>query len=142
MDEQYLAAHDLSTSDMIAAIPVAGGYDLEGYYVAIEEGLGEEIAVGHVLGVFGPRETLPDASPLTYLRDASIPMLVLTEAETADYTRVFDDAVGEMGKTDLIRFSYYDEDTHASLLASLSEEDSPARDEMVAYILEAVSNGD
>lgn len=140
MDGQYLAAHDLSTSDMIAAIPVAGGYDLEGYYVAIEEGLGEEIAVGHVLGVFGPRETLADASPLTYLSNASIPMLVLTEAETADYTRVFDDAVGEMGKTDLIQFSYYDEETHASLLASLSAEDSPARDEMVAYISSVVGS--
>lgn len=142
MDEQYLEANDLSTSNIIAAIPVAGGYDLEGYYVAIEEGLGEEIAIGHVLGVFGPREKLPDASPLTYLSDATIPMLVLTEAETADYTRVFDEAVRDMGKTDLIRFSYYDEETHASLLASLSAEDSPARDEMIAYILEAASDGE
>ena len=142
MDERYLEAHDLSVSDMVAAVPVAGGYDLEGYYVAIEEGLGEETAVGHVLGVFGPRETLPDASPLTYLEDASIPMLVLTESETADYTRVFDEAVSEMGMTDLISFSYYDEDTHASLLGSLSAEESPARDEMVAYISSKVAEGD
>ena len=134
MDERYLAAHDLTVSDMVAAVPVAGGYDLEGYYVAIEDGLGEETAIGHVLGVFGPRETLPDASPMTYLETASVPMLVLTEAETADYTRVFDEAVSELGKTDLISFSYYDEETHASLLGLLSAEDSRARDEMVAYI--------
>ena len=134
MDERYLQAHDLSVSDMVAAVPVAGGYDLEGYYVAIEDGLGEDTVVGHVLGVFGPRESLPDASPLTYLEDASVPMLVLTESETVDYTRVFDEAVSEMGMTDLIRFSYYDEDTHASLLGSLSADESPARDEMVAYI--------
>ncbi|MEM9572579.1 MAG: alpha/beta hydrolase [Pseudomonadota bacterium] len=139
MDERYLGAHDLSVSDMVAAVPVAGGYDLEGYYVAIEDGLGEETAIGHVLGVFGPRETLPDASPLTYLEDASIPMLVLTESETADYTRVFDEAVTAMGMTDLIRFSYYDEDTHASLLGTLSAEESPARDEMVAYISSKVA---
>ena len=68
----------------------------------LRKGWGEEVAIGHVLGVFGPRETLADASPLTYLSNASIPMLVLTEAETADYTRVFDDAVSEMGKN---RFS-------------------------------------
>lgn len=134
MDERYLTAHDLSLTDMRAAIPVAGGYDLEGYYQAIEAGLGEDTAIGHVLGVFGPRDGLAAASPMSYLTDASIPMLVLTESETADYTRVFDQAVAETGKTDLIRFLYYDDETHASLLASLSAENSPARDEMLAFI--------
>ncbi len=88
MDDRYLAAHDLAVSDITAALPVAGGYDLEAYYLAIEEGLGEETAIGHVLGVFGPRDGLPDASPLSYLDTATIPMLVLTEGQTADYTRV------------------------------------------------------
>lgn len=134
MDDRYLGAQGLALSDIQAAIPVAGGYDLEAYYLAIEEGLGEDTATGHVLGVFGPREGLPDASPLSYLQNAAVPMLVLTEGQTADYTRVFDDAVSESGKTDLIRFSYYDEDTHASLLASLSLEVSPARREMLDFI--------
>jgi len=134
MDGTYLAAHDLAVSDIRAALPVAGGYDLEAYYQAIEEGLGEDIAVGHVLGVFGPRETLPQASPMTYLETATIPMLVMTEGETRDYTQVFDEAVAAMGKTDLIQFSYYDEETHASLVGSLSAEESPARDEMIAYM--------
>lgn len=134
MDDRYLAEQGLDRSSLKAAIPVAGGYDLEAYYQAIEEGLGQDIAIGHVLGVFGPRDSLPDASPLTYLRDAIIPMLVLTEGETADYTRLFDKAVTEAGKADLIQFSYYDEETHASLLASLSLENSPARDEMLEFI--------
>lgn len=134
MDERYLSDHALSRSDMRAAIPVAGGYDLEDYYVAIEAGLGEDTAIGHVLGVFGPRDGLAEASPMSYLQDASIPMLVLTEGQTADYTRVFDAAVTEIGKTDLIRFSYYNEETHASLLASLSADESPARAEMLAFI--------
>jgi acetyl esterase/lipase len=134
MDGTYLAAHDLAVSDIRAALPVAGGYDLEAYYQAIEEGLGEDIAVGHVLGVFGPRETLPQASPMTYLETATIPMLVMTEGETREYTLVFDQAVAAMGKTDLIQFSYYDEETHASLVGSLSAEESPARDEMIAYM--------
>lgn len=142
MDESYLAAHDLSVSDMRAALPVAGGYDLEGYYQAIEEGLGEEVAVGHVLGVFGPRDSLPQASPLTYLEDATIPMLVMTEGETRDYTLVFDEAVSAMGKADLIQFSYYDEETHASLIGSLSADESPARDEMIAYISSFVDSED
>ena len=142
MDERYLAAHDLALTDIRAALPVAGGYDLEAYYVAIEEGLGEETAIGHVLGVFGPREALPDASPLSYLQDASVPMLVLTEGQTADYTRIFDDAVTASGKTDLIGFSYHNDETHASLLASLSLEESPSRDEMIDYILSMVDAGD
>jgi len=139
MDARYLGAHGLSVSDMRAAIPVAGGYDLEGYYQAIEAGLGEDTAIGHVLGVFGPRDGLADASPMSYLPNASIPMLVLTERETAVYTRVFDQAVAEIGKSDLISFSYYDDETHASLLASLSREDSPARDEMLAFIAAMVA---
>lgn len=134
MDDRYLGAQGLPLSDIRAAIPIAGGYDLEAYYVAIEEGLGEDTASGHVLGVFGPRASLPDASPLSYLRNAAVPMLVLTEGQTADYTRVFDDAVGEIGKTDLIRFSYYDDETHASLLESLSLEVSPARREMLDFV--------
>lgn len=142
MDERYLGAHDLSVSDIRAAIPVAGGYDLEAYYLAIEDGLGEDTAIGHVLGVFGPREGLPDASPLSYLEDASIPMLVLTEGETADYTRTFENAVAERGKTDLIGFSYYDDETHRSLLASLSLEESPARAEMLDFIASMVAASD
>ena len=134
MDERYLTAHGLSLSDIRGAVPVAGGYDLENYYVAIEEGLGEDVAMGHVLGVFGPRAGLAEASPITYLQDVSVPMLVLTEAETADYTRVFENAVTETGKTDLISFRYYDEETHASLLASLSAKDSASRDEILTFI--------
>ncbi len=134
MDPRYLRAHNLAPADMLAALPVAGGYDLEDYYQAIAEGLGEETAIGHVLGVFGAREHLPDASPATYLENASVPMLVLTEGQTADYTRVFDEAVAAAGKTSLITFSYYNDETHASLLATLSAEESPARDEMIAYI--------
>lgn len=142
MDDRYLNAHSLSCSDIRAALPVAGGYDLEAYYVAIEQGLGHDTAIGHVLGVFGPREGLPDASPITYLQDASVPMLVLTEGQTADYTRTLEEAVMEEGKTDLIRFSYYNDDTHATLLASLSLEDSPARTEMLNYIASMVEPAD
>ena len=139
MDDRYLAAHDLSPDDMRAALPVAGGYDMEAYYQAIEEGMGEDTAIGHVLGVFGPREGLPAASPVTYLSEATVPMLVLTEGQTALYTRTFDDAVAESGMTDLIRFSYYNDETHASLLASLSLGESPARAEMLAFILSLVA---
>lgn len=134
MDGRYLAAHGLSVSDIRGAIPVAGGYDLNDYYLAIEGGMGQEVAIGHVLGVFGPREGLADASPLSYLEGASIPMLVLTEGQTAQYTRVFDEAVADKGMKDLISFSYYTQETHASLLASLSQEESPARNEMLKFI--------
>ncbi|MEL7030991.1 MAG: alpha/beta hydrolase [Pseudomonadota bacterium] len=142
MDGRYLDAHGLAVSEIRGAVPVAGGYDLEGYYQAIEAGMGEETAIGHVLGVFGPRDSLPDASPISYLDSATIPMLVLTEGQTIDYTRVFDDAVTQQGKTDLIRFSYYDDETHASLLATLSAEASPARDEMLDFIASHIAPDD
>lgn len=134
MDDRYIRAHGLSVSDIRGALPVAGGYDLEDYYNAIAEGLGEDTAIGHVLGVFGPREGLREASPLTYLDQTEIPMLVLTEGQTADYTRVLEEAVTAQHKSSLFQFSYYEDETHASLLASLSLEASPARSEMIAFI--------
>ena len=134
MDPRYLIAHNLSPSNMRAALPVAGGYDMEHYYNVINEFMGQEIADGHVLGVFGSKDQLADASPATYLEAATVPMLVLTEGETAVYTRAFETAVEEANKTDLISFSYYNDETHASLRAMLSAEESPARDEMIEFI--------
>ena len=135
-DPRYLAAHDLDPDSVAGAVPVGGTYDLEHYYEAIRGGLGEETANGHVLGVFGPREGLRAASPTAYLDQASTPMLVIAEGETAIYADAFEKAVEEAGKSDLIRFKTFEDETHASLFKNLGDSDatSPARDMIVEFL--------
>lgn len=62
-DERYLVAEGLTTDAIRGAIPVAGTYDVEHYFEVIEDGMGEQAAQDHVIGVFGPRSGHAAASP-------------------------------------------------------------------------------
>jgi len=138
MDPRYLSAHGLSPKDITAAIPVAGAYDMVSYYdVQIDE-LGPEKAAGHVLGVFGSPDVLEEASPMTYLAGAHVPMLVISEADTYDYTRLFENAVGEEHKENLIQFIHNRNETHRSLFINLRSKgpDYQPRRDIIEYVLE------
>lgn len=136
MDGRYLAAHGLSPADIAGVVPVGGTYDLEHYYDAIRGAFGQENADGHVLGAFGDREALAGASPSSYVAEATRPMLVIAEGETAIYADAFEAAVKEGGRTDLIRFITYTDETHASLFHNIGDAEaaSPARDAMIAFM--------
>lgn len=136
MDPRYLAAHDLSPADIAGALPVGGTYDLEHYYEAIYGAFGKENADGHVLGTFGDIETLPEASPSSYIESATRPMLVIAEGETAIYADIFEEAVKEAGRTDLIHFITYTDETHRSLFENIGDQgaDSPARNAMISFM--------
>lgn len=136
LDGRYLAAHGLSTDHIAGALPVGGAYDLEHYYGAIRDAFGQENADGHVLGTFGDRASLPGASPSTYLIRAATPMLVIAEGETAIYAGVFETAVKNAGKADLIRFITYEQETHRSLFEQLGHAGTPsqARGAMVRFM--------
>ena len=135
-DPHYLAAHDLGPESIAGAVPVGGAYDLEQYYEAIRGGLGEDVATGHVLGAFGPREKLRAASPTSYLEQASTPMLVIAEGETEIYAVPFREAVEKAEKSDLIRFKTFEDETHASLFKNLGDSDapSPAREMIIEFL--------
>ena len=141
MDARYLAAHDLSPADVAGAVPVGGTYDLEHYYDAIRGAFGQENADGHVLGTFGDRDALSGASPSSYVAVATRPMLVIAEGETAIYADVFEEAVKEAGRTDLIRFITYADETHASLFANIGDQEaaSAARDAIIAFIADPLA---
>ena len=136
MDPRYLAAHDLSPADIAGALPVGGTYDLEHYYEAIHGAFGQENADGHILGTFGDKGTLPEASPSSYIATATRPMLVIAEGETAIYADVFEEAVKDAGRTDLIRFITFADETHASLFHNIGDQDaeSAARNTMISFI--------
>ena len=73
-------------------------------------------------------------SPLTHIHETTVPMLVISEADTYDYTRLFEDAVKEAG-LDRIRFLHFPDRRHATIGKLMArEEPDEARDAMVAFI--------
>ena len=142
MDESYLAEQGLDGDSVRGAIPVAGTYDIENYYELILEGLGEDVAVGHVLGVFGPREGHAAASPASYLDGYDTPTLIISEGESAIYTQHFEGIVEEHPSNQVIDFVYFSEETHNSLFFQLADADapSPARDAMISFIDQTLRN--
>ena len=136
MDERYLGEQGLEGDTVRGAIPVAGTYDIENYYELILDGLGEDVAVGHVLGVFGSREGHAAASPASYLDGYDTPTLIISKGESAIYTQHFEAIVEGHPTNQVIDFVYFSEETHNSLFFQLADAEAPsaARDAMISFI--------
>ena len=136
-DPKYLKAHGLEPSSIRGALPVGGAYDMAAYYEAHRKHNGEKMAEQHVLDVFGRKEgALLDASPTTHLGKTKVPMLVLAEKHTMDYTSLLKAAVKKAG-IDWIRFRDFPDRTHGSIGKLMAREGpDEARDAMIAFILE------
>jgi len=141
-DPRYLRAHGIESTRVKGALPVAGGYDLEAYYRAHLQANGKEMADRHVLDVFGRAPgALADASPLTHVRETEVPMLVLSEADTYEYTKVFEDAV-TAAKIARIRFLHFPDRRHATMGRLMAREGpDEARDAMLAFIRDPPRGG-
>jgi dienelactone hydrolase len=134
-DPKYLKVHGIEPSRIRGALPVGGGYDMVAYYEAHRRHNGEEMADRHVLDVFGRAEgALEDASPITHLHKTKVPMLVLSERDTAGYTKLLRDAVEKAG-IERFRFRHFADRTHASMGKLMAREGpDEARDAMIAFI--------
>ena len=134
MDPQYLETHDLELSAIRAAIPIAGAYDLEDYYADHIRSNGQAMANSHVLGVFGNPGKLYDASPSSHLETAEVPMFVMSETETYDYTLLLERLV-LMNAVKGIEFRHVRKLDHAGLYRSIAREAiSDPRDRIIDYI--------
>ena len=144
MDTRYLEALGLPPQAVRGAIPIAGAYDIDNYYELIHDGLGEQTALDHVIGAFGPREFHAAASPVTYLDGYETPMLVISEGQSAIYTEHFETIVENSDASDVIDFVYFREETHASLYHQLlnADQPSPARDAILAFVDDVLSASD
>jgi len=134
-DPRYLKAHGLELSSIRGALPVAGAYDIRAYYEAHLEANGETMAEQHVLDVFGRGEgALEDASPLTHVAEGKVPMLVVSERNTYDYTKLFEDALAGKGMAH-IRFLHLLDREHRTIGALMAREGpDEARDAMIAFM--------
>lgn len=139
MDEQYLKAEGLSFGDIKGAVPMAGAYDMVGYYGSHLEGNGKEMADSHVLGVFGDLEDVKKASPTEYIEASVIPMLVVSETDTYDYTKVLEDRVGDKPH---IEFYHVRDKNHAGLYLDMAKNaDSEHTKKIAQYLLKQLSEG-
>lgn len=93
MDPKYLEAHQLDLQQIRAILPVSGTYDIHGYYAVFAEHENPEtraLAETHVKDVFGPISQFTDASPVTYLDNLKIPMLLISDNALYPYTQDFE----------------------------------------------------
>ena len=105
---------------------------MDAYYTSHLEGNGQEMADSHVLGVFGTREALGPASPTSYLENARVPQLVISETDTYDFTLVLENRVPADGA---FHFFHDRDRNHAALQAALFHaEDCEARDRILSFI--------
>ena len=137
-DERYLKEYDL-TKDMIKGIiPVAGGYDIPAYreaMVALDPAYDEK----HIIPVFGDSESQKDASPSTYLEHFTTPALLISERDTYDYTKTFEEMLIQDEKENVIIIHARNRN-HSDLWKELgNEEPSYYRDLMVGFMKSAGS---
>ena len=96
--ETYLSQVDLSLDIIKGVIPIAGAYDISDYHRVFLEGSRPELADQHVKAVFGGTEQdFLEASPTTYVDSMAIPMLLISENQTYNYTRIFEDRIKATG---------------------------------------------
>ncbi|MEO1054604.1 MAG: alpha/beta hydrolase [Bacteroidota bacterium] len=138
MDSQYLEDLGLHTEHIRGAIPLAGAYDIPAYYDVHLRHNGPELANGHVKGVFGQtREELQKASPTTYIGKTNVTMLVMSESQSYQYTKIFEDKVQAVGATN-IQFYHISDYDHRGFYQHLAKSaDSQYRDMIIDFIFEA-----
>lgn len=137
LDERYLKEQGLNLSHIKGVIPIAGTYDVSGYHAAFANSeTKKDLAKTHVEAVFGDTEaSFSAASPATYLEHMSVPMLLISETNTYNYTVVLEQALtkGSFREYKIIHVKEFD---HRELWQDLSfTEDSKYRKEILSFIL-------
>ena len=136
-DPKYLAVHGYATTDIKAIIPVAGAYDIADYHSVFknnEDAAVQEMAQTHVEDVFGPPSGFEEASPISYIEQLSIPMLLISEGALYNYTNLYEEALWESEYRNCQILHVFDKD-HAGLWRDLSHaEESFTREVMLNFI--------
>lgn len=138
MDEQYLKAEGLQFSDVKGAVPMAGAYDMVHYYNGHVESNGKEMADAHVLGVFGDLADVKKASPTEYIDHSIVPMLVISETDTYDLTKVLEEQVPDKKH---IEFYHVRDKNHNELYFDLVRNPESEHTQKIADFLFHLTSG-
>jgi dienelactone hydrolase len=134
LDPRYLKAHDLPITAIRGSIPVGGGYELTKYHTHLAEGMNQKLADDHLEFIFGKPEDWVAASPTTYVKDAKVPMLVITEDDPGFQLYKADfEAVVPKGSP--IAFWTAADRVHQTITAMMSRKEADApREKMIEFI--------
>jgi hypothetical protein len=134
LDPRYLKAHGLPLTAIRGSIPVGGGYELTKYHERLVGGMGQELGDAHLEYIFGTPEDWVAASPTTYVKDAKVPMLVITEDDEG-FQLYKSDFEAVVPKGSPITFWTATDRVHQTITAMMSrkEPDAP-RDRMIEFI--------
>ena len=135
MAPTYLTEVGRSVRDIKAAIPIAGAYDMEAYYKTHLTYNGKDMAEQHVKAALGnTMQALRAASPTKYIDNQWIPMLVISESDTYDYTVVLEEAARK-ANYQTMEFFHVKDLNHGGFYRDLAfAEKSDYRDKIVEYI--------
>lgn len=142
MDDSYLSKHGVSTKVFKGVIPVAGTFDIPDYYNTISNSSSPELGELHVKAVFGQTEEgFLNASPNRYLESLSTPMLLMSDNNMRNYTRLFEKQLEALKFKDF-QVVYSSTMTHADFWNNLSFDDKSEHcDQIIAFIKSHVSDG-
>ena len=77
-------------------IPISGTYDVANYRSAFANGSRPDLAELHVDAVFGKDSlAVADASPVNYLNNLGTPMLIISDGNVVNYTKLFEEKIRE-----------------------------------------------
>ncbi len=124
LDDSYLKNEGLSKDVIKGMIPISGTYDVVNYHEVFETGNRPELAKLHVEAVFGDTsEDFINASPISYLENLGIPMLLISDNALDRYTRLFEKRLMETDFNDY-KVIYVPDLNHAELWRNISFDDS------------------
>lgn len=134
LDKQYLEKFGLSMKNIKGVIPIAGAYDISNYHQAFLNGSRKELADLHVKAVFGDtEEDFSAASPTSFLDQISVPILLISENNSFNYTKIFEDKIRETDFRDF-QVLHVHRLGHAGLWKNLAADNSVYRDFIIGFI--------
>lgn len=135
LDSSYLNYVGLSHRIFKGIIPISGTYDIMDYRNILLNSNRPELAKLHVDAVFGSTdEDFKKASPITYLDNLSIPILLVSDSNMYNYSRLFEERIRKTEFTNM-QVAYSHNLSHGELWRDLSfSEKSLYRAIIIAFI--------
>lgn len=135
LDSLYINQVGLSPRIFKGIIPISGTYDIIDYHNVLLNSDRPELAQLHVEAVFGSeKETLKKASPIIYLNHLSAPILLISDNNMYNYSKLFEEKVRATSFRNMQVVYSYDL-SHGRLWRNLSfEEKSIYRQIIINFI--------
>lgn len=135
LDSTYLNQVGLSHKIFKGIIPISGTYDIIDYHNVLLNSGRPELAKLHVEAVFGKGiENFRQASPVAYLYNLSIPLLLISDNNMYNYSKLFEEKVRKTEFRNMQVVYSYDL-SHGGLWRNLSfDENSIYRQIIINFI--------